>query len=999
MSFDNNTSRLRLFLFVAFTISGFSGLIYESIWAHYLKLLLGHAAYAQTIVLSIFMGGMALGAFITSKFSIRIKQPLLVYAVIEGIIGLFALIFHPVFTGTLDVLFNQLIPSMSSPAGINIIKWGFASLLILPQSILLGMTFPVMSAGIIRISPSLSGSTLGSLYFTNSIGAALGVLTSAFVLIPAVGLPGTVLTAGILNVGLAIIVWMISKSVPVLEPLVQQQAKELQPSKQQDNAMLIKLFLLAAFLTGLASFIYEISWIRMLSQVLGSTFQAFEIMLSAFITGLAFGGLWIARRISKITNPVRYSAYVQIIMGLLALGTVPAYNYLFDFMGFMISSLTKTDGGYLWFNFTSHALALVIMLPATFMAGMTLPLFTYSLIQKGSGEESIGRIYAANTIGAICGIVLSVHLLMPLAGTQLLFEFGVLIDIGLGLGLLYYTRRSLTTWEYPAAAVCSILLLIVVAFGSEFSPMKQASGVYRHGKSELPAGNQILFNKDGKTSTVVVNKESNDIVVIRTNGKPDASANLDLGMSTADEITMKMAAALPLSFHPEAKSVANIGMGSGMTTSALLSANTIELVDTIEIEQAMVEGARFFGQKVALAFSDPRSHIYIDDAKTFFSSHSRQYDIIVSEPSNPWVTGVASLFTTEFYEQIKNYMNPDGLLVQWLQLYETNFTVMSSVFRALAASFDDFVVFNSDDGNMLIIASMGRDVNTLNDWIFKDIKLASEMKEVGIISLEDLIIRRIGNKRTLLPFFASTGAPANSDYFPFVSLNAPRSRYLGENAVELSWTRSSGVPVLEMLDAQNQLTGRNITPSPYFSPSRQFQLAKLIQQAISNRVDLSYSNQLPEKLQFSLKFLLDNYFTCSLNEKDLGFALESILEISKNLNPYSGKIPATKLWENFSSVPCYQKFSQQLRSWIELHTAVGARDKDKMYELAKNILDDESRNLNASEAEYLLMAGLSGLANQNGHELALEFWNKYSKNYMAGRSLPLSLRLLLSHLR
>jgi len=145
----------------------------------------------------------------------------------------------------------------------------------------------------------------------------------------------------------------------------------------------------------------------MLSLVLGSSTQAFELMLSAFILGLALGGLWIRRRLDRITTPLRYAGYVQVFMGLCAMSTLPLYNSSFDFMGFMVSSLSKNDGGYTLFNLASQTIAMVIMLPATVMAGMTLPLFTYALLQRGAGERSIGRVYSANTIGAIIGVLLT----------------------------------------------------------------------------------------------------------------------------------------------------------------------------------------------------------------------------------------------------------------------------------------------------------------------------------------------------------------------------------------------------------------------------------------------------------------------------------------------------------------------------------------------------------------------------------------------------------------
>ena len=204
----------RWLYFVMFTASGFSGLIYESIWSHYLKLFLGHAAYAQSLVLMIFMGGMAGGSWLASRYSNRWSAPLLAYAIVEAIIGLLALAFHDVFQGMIDAFYLSILPGMDSPTLGSFLKWSAASLLIVPQSLLLGMTFPLMSAGILRRYPSTPGGSIAMLYFTNSIGAAAGVLASGFWLIGMVGLPGTIFTAGLMNIGLALTVFVMVKLDP-----------------------------------------------------------------------------------------------------------------------------------------------------------------------------------------------------------------------------------------------------------------------------------------------------------------------------------------------------------------------------------------------------------------------------------------------------------------------------------------------------------------------------------------------------------------------------------------------------------------------------------------------------------------------------------------------------------------------------------------------------------------------------------------------------------------
>ena len=212
-------SRRNIFFFI-FTISGFSGLIYESIWTHYLKLFLGHAAYAQTLVLVIFMGGMAAGSWLCSRYSRNWKNLLLAYALAEGIIGISAIIFHPLFIQFIDFSYLSVMPAIDNVPVVNLYKWGMAALLILPQSILLGMTFPLMSAGIIRRFPNTPGYSISMLYFTNSLGGAIGVLTSGFLLVKWLGLPGTIICAGTINILLATIVWtMVRKqqTAPVIE--------------------------------------------------------------------------------------------------------------------------------------------------------------------------------------------------------------------------------------------------------------------------------------------------------------------------------------------------------------------------------------------------------------------------------------------------------------------------------------------------------------------------------------------------------------------------------------------------------------------------------------------------------------------------------------------------------------------------------------------------------------------------------------------------------------
>src|ERR1051326_3478718 len=205
----NIDSARRRFLLGVFVMSGFTGFIYESIWSHYLKLFLGHAAYAQTLALSIFMGGMALGAWLISRYSSRLRQLLWGYLLVEGLIGVLGLLFHRVFVAATEASFATVIPALPAGFAIDLYKWSLGSLLLVPQSVLLGMTFPLISGGIIRRWPARPGETLAVLYFANSLGAAVGVLVGGFLLIALVGLPGTMLTAGLFSAALAPPAWVL----------------------------------------------------------------------------------------------------------------------------------------------------------------------------------------------------------------------------------------------------------------------------------------------------------------------------------------------------------------------------------------------------------------------------------------------------------------------------------------------------------------------------------------------------------------------------------------------------------------------------------------------------------------------------------------------------------------------------------------------------------------------------------------------------------------------
>jgi spermidine synthase len=940
MNIESQSSFQRRLLLGIFVVSGFSGLIYESIWSHYLKLFLGHAAYAQTLVLVIFMGGMALGSWLVGRYCGKLKRLLWGYILVEGVIGVLGIAFHPTFAALTELSFQAVIPALSSDALIHTYKWSLAALLILPQSTLLGMTFPLISGGIIRRWPDRPGETLSLLYFANSLGAAIGVLASGFLLIRMVGLPGTIFTAGLINIMLALLAYTAVRGQ--VEPV---------PGAGHDATRaggVQHWFLLAAFLTGAASFLYEIGWIRMLSLVLGSSSHSFELMLSAFIFGLACGGLWMRRRIDRLVDPLRYLAVTMMVMGTLALLTLPTYNTTFDFVALAIRTFTPTESGYTAFNILSQAVAMLVMLPTTFCAGMTLPLLTHALLKRGSGEAAIGKVYAANTAGAIVGTLAAVHVLMPLVGVKGVIVSGGAVHMALGLSGLAMAQSFRPVLRAALGALCVAMIGIAI-FGASLDPLRMTSSVYRTGETSQPPDSRVLYLRDGKTATVSLT-ERNGIVAIATNGKPDAAIRMGDGAPSSDEITMVLAAALPLSMHPHPQRVANIGFGSGLTSNTLLLSEGVRTLDSIELEPFMVEAARQgYSARIHRVFEDPRSRIFFEDAKTFFATAREPYDVIVSEPSNPWVSGVATLFSEEFYRRLTAHLSEDGYLVQWLQIYETDLSVIASIVKALGRHFGSYEIYNADDANILIVASPRAQLPAPDAAIFSNPLMRAELARVGISSIADIRQRRIGDQRTLGPLLAAYPVPTNSDFFPFVDLNASRLRFMRRSAIELPSLLVAPVPVVDLLDPQAHTPGPTQPPhNSLLFRDRLTRSALAVRDAVLNRrVDA-----LDPAVAIQAMVLWSSAEQC----RDAGIRrawLGAVRSISDLTTPYLMPADLRPMWTEILAGACYRETSGSQRLWADLTAAVSTRDGASIAQTGAMLLGGQ---MSATERSYLVTA-------------------------------------------
>ena len=848
-----------LFLCIAFVLSGAAGLVYESIWTRYLGLFVGHSAYAQVLVLIIFLGGMSAGAFVVGRRSERVRQPLLWYAAIELAVGVIGLVFHDVFVWTTRVAYDSLFPALGPGVSHTIVKWSVAALLILPQSILLGATFPLMTAGALRRTSARAGRTISLLYFANSLGAAGGVLVAGFLLIQIAGLPGTLAAAAMINLVVAGAVFLVARrrqgedadnsgfvrSV-ANDPRLGATAERAGPSSamraaagQQEAApseALTALLLAVSFGTAVSSFIYEIGWIRMLSLVLGSATHSFELMLSAFILGLASGAYAIRLRSDTGASSIRTLAFVQLAMGALAVATLPLYVRSFGWMADFMSAFTTNAAGYRAFSLSRYVICLVVMLPATFCAGMTLPLITRLLLRGGKGERAIGMVYGVNTLGSIVGVSLAALVLLPWLGLKWLLIGGAAIDVALGITLLMWEHGVARWWADRRAwspAMAGVVVLFAVGARAQFDQGVLTSGVFRYGKTRAAGTASMAFYSDGRTATVSVRRlTATGGLSLSTNGKPDASLGpewfkppAEPGKFNYDASTQVLLPLILLAHAPQARVAAVIGQGSGMSSHTLLGDPQLTKVVTIEIEPEMLRASRLFYPANKRVFDDhARSVFAIDDARSYFASQGERYDLILSEPSTPWVAGVSGLFTSEFYAHSKRFLTPDGVFGQWLHLSEINDGLVLSVVRAVAENFPSYTIYAVGNRDILIVAT-NKPTLAPPDWsVFQIPPIAAELRRTYPLTPALLNALHMVDAATLAPLV--TGGGGNSDFFPTLDLGAERTRYMSEGAngfIGLVSDRYALAPILE--GRRVGVTGVHYTPINYVPRLEAMELA------------------------------------------------------------------------------------------------------------------------------------------------------------------------------
>lgn len=695
---------------ILFFLSGATGLVYELLWVRLLYQAFGSTIHSVTTVVAAYMGGLGLGAWLFGRRADRSTRPAAVYGALEVAIGLFGLA-SPAILALAHRAYIGAATAWQLSGGASVaLRFGLAALVLLVPTTLMGGTLPVLTRAFMGTDRAHLKPSLGRLYGLNTLGAVVGTALAGFVLIEHVGIRmslwGTA-TANLL-IGAVALLLRDSRMVPA-DPghLPGEYPDSVPPTLRR-----VAVALLAV--TAFAALLDEIAWTRVLVMIVGGSTYAFTLVLLVFLLGIGIGSAVVARRSGPPGDAAADAALAQAV-------TAAGAGALFAFFGllpryiiaiFQASSLGATER----LVAMGFAVGAVVLIPAIGM-GMTFPLLTDLAAPRDAARGSdVGRAYALNTIGSILGAVLTGFVLVVTLGTDLTLRLGVVVNglAALGLSLLAARgvaerseqHRRLRLRVLGSGGLASLGLALAVA-APRWSTRLIDLGPSIYAREPMgPAavreflahrGVRQLDYREGWNATVSV-WESGSGRTLKVNGKADASDHGDMDT----EILLGLA---PAAARAGAASALVIGYGSGVTTRVLADVPGMQRVSVVEIEPAVLAMSRHFFGVNGDVLTRPSVAVVVDDARSALQIDRRRYDVIVSEPSNPWLAGVATLYTPEFFRIVRARLAGDGVFCQWVQLYQLPLPVVAGIVGNVRAVFPHVEVWFSSPTDVMVLAS------------------------------------------------------------------------------------------------------------------------------------------------------------------------------------------------------------------------------------------------------------------------------------------------------
>lgn len=730
-------------------VTGAAGLIYQVTWHKYLTRLLGSDSIATAVILAAFLGGLSVGYFLCGKLTTGVKNYFKAYAILEVIIGAWCLNFSTIFNYVQS--FTQEW-TFYSPIGIIFQGFFCAVLLMGIPTIAMGGTIPFLTRG---ISKTVKEATHihARVYAVNTAGAFLGSLLAGFYLIPVRGLPMTMMETAVLNIGAGIFFFILSK-ISEKEGLKSNLSDlETHMTEQSKSHFSPQTLCFIAFLSGFYVMTLENVLIRITNFSIGSSSYTFSLVVSAFIVSIAIGS-FIIDRFKIISERLLFFNQLFITLSLilvyLSLDTWPYWGHVIRTV--FSSSITGMAGYYIA---VFLILLLVLIVPIAFM-GATVPILFHEIKRdlKNVGKHS-GILFSLNTFGNLTGSLL---------GGIIFYYVMNNAEIFLSAILLASISTCLAGWRLPRSYLLTAGILTILIFISFFTmpfydETNFATGTFRV-RRPLPyslegpdaffqkfnKNNKVLFYNDGPATTAAVIETSSagtadkKSLSIMVNGKSDSS-------TTDDISTLKLLAHIPALFAEKRENVMIVGLGTGVTAGEMLLYPDVHRIDVAEISPSVIKALPYFKEFTNNVHENKKLNIHTGDAFRILGRSRKKWDIIISEPSNPWVSGVELLFSHEFYKLAKEHLTENGVLVQWFHTYSASPSLLGMILNTINQEFQYPRVFLTNSADLLVIASK-------HDYSFEQIKRAQEtldknepvkesLKKIRMASVDSILLREI----------------------------------------------------------------------------------------------------------------------------------------------------------------------------------------------------------------------------------------------------------------
>ena len=684
--------------------SGFCALTYQVAWTRGFRLIFGASTAASAAVLAAFMGGLGFGAWWLGRRADRSPRPLLLYAVLEGLVAVFAAA-SPGFMALAGRAYLRLGGSMVlGHAVATLACLVLAAAVMLPATVLAGGTFGA-AARATESESDLRRRRTALLYGVNTLGAVLGCLATTFFLLESLGTRATLWTASALNLAVALIAAALSARRAPLPPSSATPA----PATEDRPSVPARFVLAAAAIVGFAFLLMELVWYRMLGPILGGTVYTFGLVLAMALAGIALGGI-LYSAVRRRTTPNLHT-FAMTCVGEAAFIALP--YVLGDRLALLTIGLFPPAGSSLWAHVTGWSVIafIVVFFPAV-LAGVQFPLLIALL---GSGRHDLGRhvglAYLSNTLGAVAGALGGGFGLMPLLSAPGCWRAVALLLCGTALFASLLARGDTPRRLATLVATCAVAAVLFISRGPTAAWRHSGIGIHGiessgarpgAGKNEdqawLNASRRaVIWERDGVESSLALSAQEGLAFVV--NGKIDGNARQDAP-------TQVMGGLLGALLRPAPTRTAFIvGLGTGSTAGWLAALPEMQRTDVVELEPAMLQVARACAPVNRDVLDNARVRVLIGDAREVLTTTPERYDLVFSEPSNPYRAGIASLFTREFYQSAAHRLTPDGVFLQWLQAYAIDGQTVATILATLADVFPEVEIWQTHDRDLLLIGS------------------------------------------------------------------------------------------------------------------------------------------------------------------------------------------------------------------------------------------------------------------------------------------------------